>query len=159
MDVVRHHWSEKWFYLPWSIRAFKSLRCKWILQVTQAVWSVLNWMDRNHLFVVSFFITSAGIHFILTIIMMIGIVTDRRILIIPWMISQLLMIILMTIVFITCIFFSFFIHLLVAVVFPIGAGIVLGLTMSCWKKVYCTNFSIKWKTLFQEIRASAEGIN
>ena len=60
----------------------------------------------------------------------------RRKLFLPWLVSHMLIIATMTTVFICWTFITFFIDLLVSIVFPVVSGLVLGLNILVWRLVF-----------------------
>lgn len=59
----------------------------------------------------------------------------KRNLLLPWLICDFLTISFTFLVFITWAFLSFFVHVLVAILFPIFAGAILGLHIYLWRNV------------------------
>merc|ERR1712106_395258 len=96
----------------------------------------VQWLDRNNKVVLAIIILSTVLHFIFSSMLVFGTFLYRQNLIIPWIISHMLSIILMVIGFTCWTFFSFFIDLLLAIVFPVVAGLVLGLWIIMWREVY-----------------------
>ena len=96
----------------------------------------LDWLDRNHKEVLAIITVTSVLHFILSFLLIVGTFLYRQNLMIPWIISHMLSIILMVISFTCWTFFSFFIDLLLAIVFPVVAGLVLGLWIVMWREVY-----------------------
>ena len=101
-----------------------------------AVLRCLDWLDRNHKEVLAILMVTSVVHFIVSFLLIVGTFLYRQNLIIPWIISHMLSIILMVISFTCWTFFSFFIDLLLAIVFPVVAGLVLGLWIVMWREVY-----------------------
>ena len=60
----------------------------------------------------------------------------RRKLFLPWLISHMVIISTMTTVFICWTFITFFIDLLVSIVFPVVSGLVLGVSILVWRLVF-----------------------
>ena len=54
----------------------------------------------------------------------------------PWLLSHMLIILTMTTVFICWTFITFFIDLLVSIVFPVLSGLVLGVSILVWRLVF-----------------------
>ena len=100
-------------------------------------------MDRNHKEVLAILMVTSVVHFIVSFLLIVGTFLYRQNLIIPWIISHMLSIILMVISFTCWTFFSFFIDLLLAIVFPVLAGLVLGLWIVMWREVYYFFTSIR----------------
>merc|ERR1712013_939195 len=91
----------------------------WDIKVDHAVWRFMDCLDRNHKKVLGTLMITAILH-----------------LLFPWMIFHMFSIILMVITFSFWTFFSFFINLLLAIVFPVVAGLLLGLWIVMWREVY-----------------------
>ena len=62
----------------------------------------------------------------------------KRLLFIPWMVSDMIFIIIMVIVFSSWTFLSFFVGWLVAIVFPFVSGLLLGVCIFFWRQVQFT---------------------
>merc|ERR1719250_530198 len=73
---------------------------------------------------------TAILHLLFSVMLILGTLLYRRSLLIPWMIFHMVI----TFTFLT--FFSFFINLLLAIVFPVVAGLLLGLWIVMWREVY-----------------------
>ena len=54
----------------------------------------------------------------------------------PWLVSHMIVIIITTIIFICWTFITFFIDLLVTIVFPVLSGLVLGISILLWRLVH-----------------------
>merc|ERR1712123_316928 len=76
------------------------------------------------------------VHLLLSLLLLLGTMLYRWKLLIPWMVSHMIIIIIMVTTFTCWTFMSFFVHLLVAIVFPMVAGLVLGLWIVMWRQVY-----------------------
>ena len=98
----------------------------------------LEWIDRNYLTVLVLLIIQYLIRLFFSILMIIGLVEHRKGFFLPWIISQLFIILVTLISFILLIFLSFFVHLTLLVVFPIISGLLLGLMLSMWWEVFIT---------------------
>ena len=59
----------------------------------------------------------------------------RRRLLLPWLTTHILLIVAKIVIFSLCTFITFFIDLLVSVVFPVVSGVVLGLSLLTWRLV------------------------
>ena len=107
-----------------------------IVQVDHAVWRFMDCLDRNHKKVLGTLMITAILHLLFSIMLIFGTLLYRRSLLIPWMIFHMFSIILMVITFTCWTFFTFFINLLLAIVFPVVAGLLLGLWIVMWREVY-----------------------
>ena len=106
-----------------------------MLQVTQALWQIFSWTDKNHELLLGVFIISWVLHLLFSLLLLLGAMLHRRPLLLPWLCSQMLLLVLMVITFTSWTFLSFFVDLLVAIVFPVVAGLVLGLWVLVWRGV------------------------
>ena len=104
-------------------------------QVTRVVWKGFDWVDMNHRMILAGVIGSTVIHLFFCLMLVLGGILYNRSLFIPWMVSNMIIIILMVITFTCWTFMSFFVDLLVAIVFPVLGGLVLGLNIHLWKRV------------------------
>ena len=109
---------------------------KMIVQVDHAVWRFMDCLDRNHKKVLGTLMITAILHLVFSVMLIFGSFLYRRSLLIPWMIFHMFSIILMVITFTCWTFFTFFISLLLAIVFPVVAGLLLGLWIVMWREVY-----------------------
>ena len=107
-----------------------------LFQVTKAVWKVASWLDGNHRVILSSIIGASMVHNLFSLILLLGALLHKRGLLIPWMVSKMFIIMLMIISFTCWTFMSFFVDLLVAIVFPVLAGLLLGLWIYLWRKVH-----------------------
>jgi len=107
----------------------------WDIQVTRVVWKGFDWVDMNHRMILAGVIGSTVIHLFFCLMLVLGGILYNRSLFIPWMVSNMMIIILMVITFTCWTFMSFFVDILVAIVFPVLGGLVLGLNIHLWKRV------------------------
>ena len=61
--------------------------------------------------------------------------SKQRLLFLPWLTLDMIYIILTTILFVSWAFLSFFVHILVAIFFPVVSGAFLGLWIYAWRNV------------------------
>ena len=102
--------------------------------MTLAALNFLARLDRNHKEVLAIILISTVIHFIMSFLLILGTMTHRRTFILPWLVSHMINIITMIILFTCWTFMSFFIDLLMAIMFPLVAGLVLGLWIVMWRE-------------------------
>merc|ERR1712096_249272 len=110
----------------------------WDVTVTHTVWRCLDWLDRNHKMVLAGIMVTTMVHLLFSLLLLLGAMLYRRTHFIPWMVSHMIIIIIMVTTFTCWTFMSFFMHLLVAIVFPVVAGLVLGLLIFEWRLVMRT---------------------
>ena len=93
-------------------------------------------MSDHSTLINSIFIILTMIHFIFSCLLYIGSSPARPRLRLPWLISHMIIIIITTIIFICWTFITFFIDLLVTIVFPVLSGLVLGVSILLWRLVH-----------------------
>ena len=96
------------------------------------MWISLTEVDRNHTVVLVIIMLIAVVHLVFSLVMLLGTILCKRTLLIPWLISHMISIIIMVITFTCWTCMSFFIDLLLAIVFPMMGGLVLGLVLGLW---------------------------
>ena len=106
-----------------------------IFQVTQAVWRSFTWLDHHHEPLLGVIIFSWLLHMFFSVLLLLGIMLQRRAFFFPWLCSDMVILILMVATFTFTCFLSFFVDLLVAIVFPVVGGLVLGLWIFLWRRV------------------------
>ena len=106
-----------------------------IFQVTRVVWGSVAWLDRHHESLLGSILLSWLIHLTFSFLLIAGAVRHRRDLFLPWLCSDMVILVLMVATFTFTCFLSFFVDLLVAIVFPVVAGLVLGVWSLLWHRV------------------------
>ena len=76
-----------------------------------------------------------SLHLIFSLLLVPAIILHRRRLLLPWLTTHILLIVGKVVIFSLCTFITFFIDLLVSVVFPVVSGVVLGLSLLTWRLV------------------------
>jgi len=107
----------------------------WDVKVTRAVWRIFDMVDTNHKTILAGLIGSTLIHLLFSFMLVLGAILYKRSLFVPWMVSDMIIIILMLVSFTCWTFMSFFVDLLVAIVFPVVGGLMLGFWIYLWKRV------------------------
>ena len=102
--------------------------------MNKVVWKTFAWVDINHMMILSGVIGYTMVHNLFSLMLVLGGILKKRSLSIPWMVSK--MFILMVVNFTCWTFMSFFVDLLVAIVFPVMAGLVLGFWIYLWRRVH-----------------------
>jgi hypothetical protein len=93
------------------------------------------WTDIHHRMILSGVIGFTMVHNLFSLMLVLGGIMNKRSLFIPWMVSEMFIIILMVATFTCWTFISFFVDILVAIVFPVMAGLVLGFWIYLWRRV------------------------
>ena len=108
----------------------------WDPEVTQHVWRGFSWLDVHHELVLGVVIICWVLHLLFSLLLLLGAMLHRRPLLLPWLCSQMILLVFMVVTFTSWTFLSFFVDLLVAIVFPVVAGLVLGLWVLMWRGVW-----------------------
>ena len=103
--------------------------------MTRVVWGSVAWLDRHHESLLGSILLSWLIHLTFSFLLIAGAVRHRRDLFLPWLCSDMVILVLMVATFTFTCFLSFFVDLLVAIVFPVVAGLVLGVWSLLWHRV------------------------
>ena len=103
--------------------------------MTRVVWWWVAWLDRHHEPLLGSLLLSWLSHLTFSFLLIAGAIKHRRDLFLPWLCSDMVILILMVATFTFTCFLSFFVDLLVAIVFPVVAGLVLGVWSLLWHKV------------------------
>jgi len=122
-------WFREWLN-GWLVRNH------WDVSVTQWVWQWLDWLDTHHQFMLACLVLVSSLHLLSTLTLILGTMLARRALLLPWIITDLIIIIIMVGIFISWTFLSFFVDLLIAIVFPVMAGLLLGLWIVLWRNAW-----------------------
>ena len=99
------------------------------------VWKGFNLVDDNHRMLLAVVIGSTVIHLFFCLMLILGGILRNRVLFIPWLMSDMIIILIMIVSFTCWTFMSFFVDLLVAIVFPVLGGLVLGVTIYLWRRM------------------------
>merc|ERR1712111_176242 len=68
-------------------------------------------------------------------LLLLGAMLHKHLLLVPWMVTDMFLIIIIFLVFSTWSFLSFFVGLMAAIIFPFVAGLVLGVKILLWRQV------------------------
>eukprot|EP00092_Neocalanus_flemingeri_P001516 GFUD01001618.1.p1 GENE.GFUD01001618.1~~GFUD01001618.1.p1 ORF type:complete len:237 (-),score=55.15 GFUD01001618.1:135-845(-) len=104
-------------------------------KVNDVIATCFDWLDRNYQVVLAGIIITAVLHLLFSLLLVLGTMLYKRLLFIPWMVSDMIIIIIMVIIFTCWTFLSFFVGLLVAIIFPFVAGLLLGFLIFLWRQV------------------------
>ena len=105
--------------------------------MTNTLEDCLEWLDIAHIEVLAILMMITMQYFLSSVSLILGSIFCSRRLLIPWLVSHMVNIILMTTIFTCWTFIAFFIDLLMAIMFPLIAGLMLGLSIVMWKEVFC----------------------
>ena len=100
-----------------------------------AVIQCFSWLDRHHEPLLGGVIIAWVLHLLFSLLLLLGAMLHRRPLLLPWLCSDMVILVIMVATFTFTCFLSFFVDLLVAIVFPVVAGLVLGLWIFLWRGV------------------------
>lgn len=124
-----------WKNLIQSIRSW-IVDQKWDPTISRSVEELLAEISNNSSLLLALLLLFSLHHLVFSILLFIGIRLARRQLLLPWMVTHMFIIVTMTTLFTLWTFITFFIDLLVSVVFPVMSGLVLGLSILAWRLVF-----------------------
>ena len=81
-------------------------------------------------------IGGVSLHLLLSLLLLLGAMLYKHLLLLPWIISDMILIIVLFIIFAAWSFLSFFVGLLAAILFPFLGGLVLGVKIMMWRQVH-----------------------
>ena len=106
------------------------LSTQWDSEVSQVVLSYMVKINQYKQLILYVLITNSVIHALCGLNLIIGGLLSptykQRLLFLPWLTLDMIYIVLTTIVFVSWAFLSFFVHILVAIFFPVVSGAFLG---------------------------------
>jgi len=115
------------------------LSTQWDSEVSQVVLSYMVKINQYKQLILYVLITNSVIHALCGLNLIIGGLLSptykQRLLFLPWLTLDMIYIVLTTIVFVSWAFLSFFVHILVAIFFPVVSGAFLGLWIYAWRNV------------------------
>ena len=80
-------------------------------------------------------IAGVVLHLLLSLLLLLGAMLHKPLLLVPWMVSDMMIITILFIIFSAWCFLSFFIGVLAAILFPFLGGLVLGVKIILWRQV------------------------
>ena len=99
----------------------------------------MNQVNLHRDLILYIFITVSGIHAFTGLLLVIGAclppTPKQRLVFLPWLTLDMFFIVLTTALFVSWAFLSFFVHILVAIFFPVVSGALLGLWIYSWRNV------------------------
>jgi hypothetical protein len=107
----------------------------WDSEVTSSALKLISTVSAHHALFLIIVIAYCAMHTFNSLLLVLGAMCEKRLLLLPWMIQDMFTIVLVGLLFVFWAFFSFFVHVLVAVFFPVLAGLVLGFWIYLWKNV------------------------
>jgi len=115
------------------------LSTRWDSDITSEALKIMNQFNINRDLLLYIIITISGIHALTGLLVIIGACLPpsprQRLLFLPWLTLDMFFIILTTALFVSWAFLSFFVHILVAIFFPVVSGALLGLWIYAWRNV------------------------
>ena len=107
-----------------------------LFQVTDIVLSYTELLHLHHRPVLFGVIGGVSLHLLLSLLLLLGAMLYKHLLLLPWIISDMILIIVLFIIFAAWSFLSFFVGLLAAILFPFLGGLVLGVKIMMWRQVH-----------------------
>jgi len=107
--------------------------------------SYLDLLDTHHQPILFGVIAAVVLHLLLSLLLLLGAMLYKHLLLIPWMVTDMLIIVILFLVFAVWSFLSFFVGLLAAIIFPFIAGLALGIKIMLWRQVmtlYCLQVEV-----------------
>lgn len=106
---------------------------RWDDSISMGIQNFLDWLHHQHNLILLIILFSSVMHIISSCMLITATFVKHRRLLVPWLVSDMVVISILTALFITITFISFFIDLLIAIVFPIMGGLLLGLWIVLWR--------------------------
>jgi len=131
------HLPQSWDQLAATLQAWLA-SAKLDAAVSEHLLSCLAWAGEAKSNLLAGVATSALLHLFLSLLLLAGIITLSRPLILPWLISQGFVLGATATTFTACTFLSLFVSLPLAVVCPMAGGLLLGLFIHLWRAVAAT---------------------
>jgi len=131
------HLPQSWDKLAAKIQAWLAA-AKLDAAVSQHLLSCLGWVGEAKSNLLAGLATTSLLHLLLSLLLLAGIISLSRPLILPWLISQACVLTVTAITFTACTFLSLFVSLPLAVVCPMAGGLLLGLFIHLWRAVAVT---------------------
>ena len=103
--------------------------------MTGIVVSYLSLLQSNQTPALMGLIAGVVLHLLLSLLLLLGAMLHKPLLLVPWMVSDMIIITILFIIFSAWSFLSFFIGVLAAILFPFLGGLVLGLKIILWRQV------------------------
>merc|ERR1711997_984299 len=115
------------------------LSTRWDSDITKDTLWFMNKVNVHRDLLLYIFVTISGIHALTGLLLIIGGCLPpspkQRLLFLPWLTLDMFFIILTTALFVSWAFLSFFVHILVAIFFPVVSGALLGIWIYAWRNV------------------------
>jgi hypothetical protein len=96
------------------------VRNHWDVAVTQSVWRGLDWLDGHHTYFLCGVVAASATHLVSTLLLLLGTMLRKRALLLPWLLTDLVVLALMVTIFLSWTFLSFFVDLLIAIGKPLS---------------------------------------
>jgi len=126
--------TEAYYWISDQISAWLQMHQgdKEVLDITH---SYLAELDTYHQSVLYGIMSALILHLLLSLLLLLGAALHKHLLLIPWMVTDLILIIILFLIFSTWSFLSFFVGLLAAIIFPFFGGLTLGVKIMLWRQV------------------------
>eukprot|EP00096_Caligus_rogercresseyi_P000594 TRINITY_DN11055_c0_g1_i1.p1 TRINITY_DN11055_c0_g1~~TRINITY_DN11055_c0_g1_i1.p1 ORF type:complete len:217 (+),score=34.83 TRINITY_DN11055_c0_g1_i1:92-742(+) len=123
----------------------------WDSDVTSVALRGLGYVSEHNGILLMILIALSSFHIFNSLILILGALLHRPLLFLPWMIQDALLLALGAVLFVLWAFLSFFVDVLVAVLFPILAGLVLGYWIYLWKNIYTLYGQLRYEALLDPL--------
>jgi len=123
-----------WINLIQTIAAW-IVEQKWDPTISRSVLVMLAQVETQPSLLLSLLALATLSHLAASVLLFLGVRLARRKFLLPWLVTHMVIVIIMTTIFTVWTFITFFIDLLVSVVFPVLSGLVLGLSILAWRLV------------------------
>jgi len=104
-------------------------------EVTITVGEALDWVEENYHSVMGGIILAIILHLLFSLLLILGSMLYKRNLFLPWLVTNIILIIFMVFIFTFWTFLSFFAGFITTVTFPFVCGLVLGAWIFLWRQV------------------------
>lgn len=104
-------------------------------EVVDIAVSYFDIFDVHHRPIMFGVITALVIHLLVSLLLILGAMLHKHLLLIPWMVTDLIIITCTFLLFSLWSFLSFFVGLMAAIIFPFFSGLILGVKIMLWRQV------------------------
>jgi len=105
------------------------------VELTHALGTALDWLEENYHSVMGGVILTIILHLLFSLLLILGSMLYKRALFLPWLVSNVFLIIFMVFIFAFWTFLSFFAGFITTVVFPFVSGLLIGAWICLWRQV------------------------
>ncbi len=106
--------EDAWVHLREWINSWL-VRNHWDVEVTQSVWRGLDWVDLHHNYFLGGLVAASATHLLSSLLLLLGIMLQKQQLLLPWLVTDIVVLTMMVVLFLSWTFLSFFVDLLIAI--------------------------------------------